>query len=76
MTNQYKLAELLFIYDATQLDMSIAEIQQEVWRHNGNTKASFMDKDTIKSRLKTAKDYIENMRYKELLAEYSLYENE
>jgi len=68
-SNQHKLADVLFIYDATQIGMSLSEIKKELWAYKGDTKSNFMDSKTINKYLSISQDYIDGMRYKELIVD-------
>lgn len=71
LNNPSKVADLLYIYDCLESDMTYQEIKSKLYsyynKENKNNNKTFDDK-TIKTYKETALEYIEKKRYKELIS--------
>lgn len=63
---QFKLADMIYIYDMKQLGFSNSEIQNALYSHYKDKSTALEDK-TISTYYNLAKDYIEKKKYKELI---------
>jgi len=67
LKTQHKIANTLFIYDAYKLGWTKKKIENELNHYYYDKKDSQFDGKTINKYLDIAKEYIENLKYKELI---------
>jgi len=69
LSKQQKLADMFYIYDCLQQNMTQRKIQHEVYNYyaDKNIETKTLDPKTLKKYKDIAIDYIENKRYKELI---------
>jgi len=69
LTKQQKIADMFFIYDCLKAGMTQRKIQNEVYNYyvDKGIETITLDAKTLKKYKEIAIDYIDNMRYKELV---------
>jgi hypothetical protein len=69
ISHQIKAADMLYAYDAAKLEIPYMDIQYDMDEyHTGNErKEKTFSPNTAKKYLQIARDYIDNLRYKELV---------
>ena len=69
LTKQQKLADMFFIYDCLKVGITQRKIQNEVYNYymDKGIETITLDAKTLKKYREIAIDYIDNMRYKELV---------
>lgn len=69
LSKQQKLADMFYIYDCLKVGMSQRKIQNEVYNYYADKgiETKTLDQKTLKRYKEIAIDYIDNMRYKELV---------
>lgn len=70
INNKNKFADLFYIYDAIKLGMKKSEIQIEIsyYYSRNEKKNQLIDQKTITKYYAIAKEYIDNLKYKELIS--------
>ena len=69
LTKQQKMADMFYIYDALKEGFTQRKIQNEIYNYyaDNGIETKTMDAKTLKRYKEIAVDYIDNMRYKELV---------
>ena len=69
LTKQQKIADMFFIYDCLKVGITQRKIQNEVYNYymDKGIETITLDAKTLKKYREIAIDYIDNMRYKELV---------